>query len=83
MLKINDTFMAKVRFNSIEEAISYVNTLPIQEIIHNYARLLFESQDSRYEPIRITEAQFREMFRIIGTTRTGEVERRGRRPKEA
>ena len=74
--------MAKLRFNSYEDALIYVNALPIQAVIQEYAKSLFENQDSKYEPIRITEAQFREMFRIIGTTRTGEVERRGRRPKE-
>ena len=72
--------MAKARFNSLEEAMSYVNSLPISAIIEGYARALYE--EDKVEPIRISEAQFKAMFKIIGQTKDGEIERRGRRPKE-
>lgn len=73
--------MAKLKFNTLDDALAYVNSLPIQEIIQDYARILWETQDGRMEPIRITEAQLHEMFKIVGMTRDGEIERRGRKPK--
>ena len=71
--------MAKARFNSYEEVVNYVKSLSIQELIEGYANLLWEAENSKFEPIKVTEIQFREMFRIIGTTRTGEIEHRGRK----
>lgn len=72
--------MAK-RFTTYEEALSYVNSLPIQTIVEDYARLLIES-NSKTEPIKLTESQFRNYFRIVGMTSSGKVERRGRKPKK-
>lgn len=72
--------MARIRFNSLEEARVYVNSLPISEIIEGYASALYDA--GSIDPIRISEAQFKAMFRIIGQTQAGEIERRGRRPKE-
>lgn len=74
--------MAKIKFESFEHALNYVNSLPIQEIVQDYARLLWEGQSAKVEPIRLTEAQFKAMFRIIGQTQDGDVERRGRKPKQ-
>lgn len=73
--------MAKVRFNSFEEALQYVNSLPIQAIVQGYANLLWENQGSKFEPIRISQHQFESLFKIVGYTKDGEVERRGRKPK--
>lgn len=72
--------MAKIKFNSYEEALAYVNSLPIQTIIEDFARLLLETKN-RAEPIKITDAQFKNYFRIVGMTSDGEVERRGRKKK--
>lgn len=74
--------MAKGKFNSYEDALAYVNSLPIQSIIDGYAKLLLESQNNRTEPIKITEAQFKNLFKIVGVTSTGETERRGRPRKD-
>lgn len=74
--------MAKLKFNSIEDAREYVNSLSIQSIVDGYANLLWETQNLKNEPIRITEAQFMSMFKIVGLTKYGEVERRGRKPKD-
>lgn len=75
--------MAKLKFNSIEDAREYVNSLSIQSIVDGYANLLWETQNLKNEPIRITEAQFMSMFKIVGLTKDGEVERRGRKPKDS
>ena len=74
--------MAKVKFESFEHALNYVNSLPLQELVQDYARLLWEGQNTRVEPIRITEAQLQSMFKIVGLTKDGEIERRGRRKKQ-
>lgn len=72
--------MAK-RFNSYDEALAYVNTRPIADLICEYAVLLWETQ-GKNEKIRITQEQFESMFKIVGRTSDGEVERRGRKRKE-
>ena len=68
--------MAK-KFSNYEEALAYVNSLPMQAIAEGYASLLMETQ-SKTEPIKITESQFRTYFKIVGLTADGETERRGR-----
>lgn len=72
--------MAKIKFENVEQARNYVGSLPLQEIVDGYARLLFEGQDT--EPVKITEAQLRTFFKIVGLTKDGEIERRGRKPKQ-
>ena len=73
--------MAKVKINNYEEALAYVNSLPIQTIIEDYARLLVDTKN-RTEPIKITDVQFKKYFKIVGITADGEPERRGRKRKE-
>lgn len=73
--------MAKTKFSSYQQALDFVNTLPIQSIVEGYARLLYDTQVDKPDAIKITEQQFRTMFRIVGKTQDGEVERRGRKPK--
>ena len=73
--------MAKVKFSSIEEVREYVNMLSIQDLIDGYVNLLWESENSKFEPIKITKSQFEAYFRIIGYTSNGGVELRGRKPK--
>ena len=73
--------MAKVKFNDYEEALKYVNSLPINTIVQDYAKLLMETQ-TKNEPIKITEAQLKYYFKIVGVTATGEAERRGRPKKD-
>ena len=73
--------MAKARFNSYEEVVNYVKSLSIQELIEGYANLLWEAENSKFEPIKLTKAQFETYFRIIGYTSDGSVEFRGRKPK--
>ena len=72
--------MAKQKFLSLEQATAYVNSLPIAAIIDGYAKLLFESD--QVEPVKITREQLEKLFKIVGETRTGELERRGRPRKE-
>lgn len=73
--------MAKVKFSSIEEVREYVKMLSIQDVIDGYVNLLWEAEYSKFEPIKITETQFRQMFKIVGLRSDGETERRGRKPK--
>lgn len=72
--------MAKIKFENVEHARQYVSNLPIQTIIDDYAQLLWETQN--FEPIKITEAQLKTVFKIVGFTKEGELERRGRKPKQ-
>lgn len=68
------------KFVSYDQALAYVNSLPISAIVDGYAQLLYESE--RMEPIKITREQFERMFRIVGVREDGEPERRGRKRKE-
>ena len=68
--------MARI-FKTKEEAIDYLNTLPINSLISLAADLLIER--ALPKKISITEEQFRTMFRITGIKEDGTVETRGRR----
>lgn len=70
------------KFVSYDQALAYVNSLSIQEIIEGYANLLWENQNTKPEPIKITESQLK-FFKIVGVNENGEPERRGRKRKEA
>ena len=74
--------MAKQKFENFEQTLAYVNTLPIREVIEDYARILWESQSEKTEPIKITEAQLKSFFKVVGYTKDGGVEKRGRKPKQ-
>ena len=69
--------MALKTFKNKEEAIDYLNTLPINSLISLAADLLVERAQPK--KISITEEQFRTMFRITGMKEDGTVETRGRR----
>ena len=68
--------MARI-FKTKEEAIDYLNTLPINSLISLAADLLVERAVPK--KISITEEQFRTMFRITGMKEDGTIETRGRR----
>ena len=70
------------RFSSVEQARAYVELLPLNQLIEGYATLLYESQFSKIEPIKISEAQLKSLFKIVGYTSNGEVETRGRKRKQ-
>lgn len=70
------------KFASIEQARAYVELLPLNQIIEGYSTLLYESQNTKFEPIKITEAQLKTYFKIIGINSLGEVETRGRKRKD-
>ena len=73
--------MALKTFKNKEEALQYLNTLPITSLIDLAAELLVER--SVPKKITITEEQFRTMFKIAGMREDGTYETRGRRkPKE-
>lgn len=74
--------MPKIKFTSYEQAFNYVNTLPIQQIVEGYARLLCETEISKVEPVRLTQEQFNAYFKIVGLNKNGEIERRGRKKKD-
>lgn len=71
----------KRKFSSREQVEVYVNSLPIQMLIDGMVDLLWEAQGERQEKIAITEAQFKQFFKIKGFTDEGKVETRGRKPK--
>lgn len=68
--------MARI-FKTKEEAIDYLNTLPINSLISLAADLLVERAVPK--KISITEEQFRTMFRITGMKEDGTIETRGRK----
>lgn len=68
--------MARI-FKTKEEAIDYLNTLPINSLISLAADLLVER--ALPKKISITEEQFRTMFRITGMKEDGTIETRGRK----
>ena len=68
--------MARI-FKTKEEAIDYLNTLPINSLISLAADLLIER--ALPKKISITEEQFRTMFRITGMKEDGTIETRGRK----
>ena len=75
--------MAKYpKIYSLEQARAYVETLPIQALIEGFSELLWESQNSKVEPIKVTREQLEAHFKIIGLNASGEVETRGRKRKE-
>ena len=67
-------------FKSKEEAVQYLNTLPISQMIDLAAELLMERQPA-VKKILITEEQFKTLFRIVGQKDDGTTETRGRRKK--
>lgn len=72
----------KTKFASLEQARAYVEMMSISQIIEGYATLLYESQFTKAEPIKISQSQFESMFKIIGLTSDGREETRGRKPKQ-
>lgn len=74
--------MPKIKFNTYEQALNYVNSLSIQQMVEGYARLLCETEVSKVEPVRLTQEQFNAYFKIVGLNKNGEVERRGRKKKD-
>lgn len=73
--------MAQKKFNSVEEAVEYLQTLPFNVLINTAAEALIAAQQSQPKKITITEEQLREHFKIAGITETGEKETRGRKRK--
>lgn len=71
--------MAKTAFKNKEEAIEYLNTLPLGGIINLCADLLVERQTVK--KITITQEQFNSMFKIVGIREDGTAENRGRTRK--
>ncbi len=64
-------------FKTREEALAFLNTLPINSLISLAADLLVERAQPK--KISITEEQFRTMFRITGMKEDGTAETRGRK----
>lgn len=64
-------------FKTKEEAVAFLNTLPLNSLISLAADLLVERAQPK--KISITEEQFRTMFRITGMKEDGTVETRGRK----
>ena len=74
--------MAQKKFNTVQDAIEYLQTLPFNALINIAAEALFAVQQAQApRKITITEEQFREHFKIAGITETGEKETRGRKRK--
>ncbi len=71
--------MAKTAFKNREEAIEYLNTLPLGSIINLCADLLIDRQTVK--KITITQEQFNTMFKIVGIREDGSAENRGRNKK--
>ena len=65
---------------SVEEAASYfMNNFPVTQICEALADVLLTDYQP-IKPITISEEEFREHFRIRGTTIDNQVETRGRKP---
>lgn len=71
--------MAKT-FNTKQEAMAYLQTLSIGEIMDIAANLLLENAPTR--KITLSQEQFERYFRIAGFTESGGKETRGRKRKE-
>ena len=67
-------------FESKEEAMQYLQSLSIGEIMNIAAEMLVGYAPAR--KITITEEQFKNFFRISGYTATGEIETRGRKKRD-
>lgn len=76
---VKNKTMAK-RFESKEEALEYIKTLSMAEIVDLAASALLENTAAG--KIIITQEQFQNYFKIRGLNANGEPETRGRRPKE-
>ena len=74
--------MALKKFNTIEDAVEYLQTLPFNVLINTAAEALLAAQNYQ-QPLKITitEEQFKEHFRIRGVNELGEKETRGRKRK--
>lgn len=74
--------MAQKKFNTIQDAIEYLQTLPFNVLINTAAEAIMAAQNAQAtRKITVTEEQFREHFRIAGITESGERETRGRKRK--
>ena len=67
-----------IKFREKAEIYEWVKTQSMNNIVDNYVDLIWERQE-RTEKIIITEAQFKEFFRIRGRQESGEIETRGRK----
>ena len=68
------------KFSSREEALEFVDTLPINTIRYMLADCLLEKVAR--EKIVITQEQFNAYFKIRGLKEDGTEENRGRKPRE-
>lgn len=78
----NNRPMAK-KFNSIQDAAEYLQTLPFSVMINVAAEALYNASNTQtFSKITLTEEQFKEHFRIRGVNELGEPETRGRKRKD-
>lgn len=67
------------KFNTREEALEFIDTLPINTIRYMLADCLLERIRDK---IVITQEQFNAFFKIRGLKEDGTEENRGRKPRE-
>lgn len=72
--------MAK-KFSNKEDAINYLNTLPLNVLIDVAAEAIMSQQNSVVDKIVVTPEQLSAFFRVRGFKDNGEVETRGRKGK--
>lgn len=70
------------RFSNKQEAVEFLQTLPMNALFDVAADALMELQTKTYSKITVTEEQFKTFFRVKGIAENGEPETRGRKPKD-
>ena len=67
------------KFKTCDEALEYVRTLSIDNVMKLAAELLTVEEVKTAPRITVTEEQFKEFFKIRGINEAGEKETRGRK----
>lgn len=73
--------MAQKKYKTIQEAVEYVRSLPLDVVIKIAAESLVAEEYKTVPKITITEEQFQALFKIRGINEQGGKETRGRKRK--
>lgn len=77
------------KFNTKEEVLSYVQSLPLQEIVSQLVTAIWEKQEEKIckniAKISVSEEQLNQivsLFKVRGLTEDGQIEKRGRKKRQ-
>ena len=73
--------MAQKKFKTVQEAVEYVRSLPLDVVIKIAAESMVYEGYKTVPKITITEEQLQALFKIRGINEQGEKETRGRKRK--